>query len=509
MKTFRLFFKIWRQFFREGLIPRRLLHWFRIGKALWAGGPGYFFLLEMAAIRFPHREAVIDEFGVLSFRQLLEEAEGLAICLRERYEIGPGAKVGLIFSNHRGFILSLAAVTRLGADVMPLPPRLGKAQWESLLQGRRVDLLIHEAEVSHELDFFPSKMEWHPGTHSRGRLPRVTRPGQLVVLTSGTTGVSKGIRRNPKLEEVLPVTWGLWEGLPLALHRPMVLAIPLFHGYGLATLALSLFLGSPLRLARRFDIETLLSRPGPEAPVLVTVPTLLWRWLQKQSDVPALAGIITGSAPLTPSLCEKILEKVGPKLYNLYGSTEAGVVSLASPEMLQWSPGCVGRPLPGNEVRLRPAQAEVGEIEVRGPLVLQPGEDGWRRTGDLGRFDEKGSLLVCGRSDSMIVSGGENVYPHELAEVLERFPRLADSAGLVVDDAEFGQRLVAAVVPVSIQSFSLRELKEWLRDNLQRHKLPRDIYLLESLPRNALGKVERRKLEGLLEGAHRAGGSPF
>ena len=208
MKTFRLFFKIWRQFFREGLIPRRLLHWFRIGKALWAGGPGYFFLLEMAAIRFPHREAVIDEFGVLTFRQLLEEAEGLAICLRERYEIGPGAKVGLIFSNHRGFILSLAAVTRLGADVMPLPPRLGKAQWESLLQGRRVDLLIHEAEVSHELDFFPSKMEWHPGTHSRGRLPRVTRPGQLVVLTSGTTGVSKGIRRNPKLEEVLPVTWG-------------------------------------------------------------------------------------------------------------------------------------------------------------------------------------------------------------------------------------------------------------------------------------------------------------
>ena len=499
MKTLRLLFRIFSQFFREGLLPSHPLHWVKIARALWRSGPGYFFLLEVAAARFPHREAIRDEYGTLSFEQLREEARSLAVLLRERYQIGPGDKVGLILSNHRGFILSLAAVTRLGADVLPLHPRLGGPQWQSLLQGRRVDLVIHEDGVSQELDFLPRKMRWSPGTIFVGELSRTSRTGQLVVLTSGTTGVSKGIRRDPKISDVLPATWGLWQGLPLALHRPMVLAIPLFHGYGLATLALSLFLGAPLRLARRFEIESLLSHNEGEAPVLVTVPTLLWRWLESRPELPDLAGIITGSAPLTPSLCARILERVGPKLYNLYGSTEAGVVSLATPDELQWSPGCVGRPLPGNEVRLWPPYAEIGEIEVRGPLVLQPGEGGWRKTGDLGRFDEKGSLVVCGRSDSMIVSGGKNVYPHELGEVLETSPQLTDSAVLVVEDEEFGQRLAAAVVPTPSAAFSIEELKAWLKGRLERHKLPRDIFVVENIPRNALGKVDRMKLKSLIE----------
>ena len=440
------------------LLPFNPLTWLRILLAGRRCGGGFAFLAEVAALRFPSQLALWDEDGRLTFAQLLGEAEGLAGWLRSQ-GVEPGQQVGLMCRNHRSFVLGLLALSRLGADVTPLSCDLPAA----VLERYSLSRVLREEDCA---------------GRAFVKLPRV-RAGQLVVLTSGTTGIAKGVRRRPGVFQLLPIAAGLLGGLPLRRGRPLILAIPLYHGYGLACLALGLALGAPLVLRRRYDVGPLLK--GCQRGVLVTVPTLLARWLRSGPVVPPLDGVITGSAPLEAGLCRELLERLGPFLFNLYGSSEAGVVSLAGPEQLLQSPGCVGRPLPGNEVRLLE-----GRILVRGPLAPA----GWFETGDLGRWDEHGNLFVCGRADSMIVSGGENVYPSELEDALREHPLVEDVAVVAVEDADFGRRLAAAVVAAVGEA----ELLEWLRERLERHKLPRSIHRLEVIPRNALGKVDRREL---------------
>ena len=476
--------------FRSGILPLSLKHWFGMVRAFWTCGPSFAFLGRLADVRFPHREALVDDEGSLTFRQLRTEADGLARYLRTTEGVEAGQRVAIVFSNHRGFVLSLLALTRIGADVLPVNPKLPPGPMADILSSQRIDLVLHEAETAESIEPSQRSVVWQTGLNGPGPLPRVKRAGQLIVLTSGSTGVSKGIVRRPALGEILPVTAGLLRDLPIALHRRTILAIPFYHGYGIATLAMSLPLGCSLSTGRKYDISTLLDRRTTSEPaLLVTVPTLLWRWIQHSKDHPGLAAVITGSAPLSAHLCRRLTDRLGPILYNLYGATETGLVALATPPMLSTSPGCVGKPLPGNDVEI---EGTIGPIRVRGPLVLGAGSDGWLNTGDLGRFDGNGYLHVCGRADGMIVSGGENVYPHELEDVLAEHPHLKEFSVLPVDDEEFGQRLIAAVVGTG--ALSEAELKEWLAARLERFKLPRRIYFLDSLPRNELGKVRQKDL---------------
>ena len=494
MKSLRLLFWIVFTLFRSGILPLHLRGWFEIVRAFRLCGPSFAFLGRLAASRFPDFEALTDDEGSLTFRQLADRADGLARYLVSERSLEPGHRVAIVFSNHRGFVISLLALTRVGADVLPVNPRLPGPLLTELLNSQRIDLVLYEPEVKEQIGSERPAVPWEEGLDAPGSLPRVERAGQLIVLTSGSTGVSKGIVRRPTLTEVLPVTAGLLRDLPVALHQPAVLAIPFYHGYGIATLAMSLALGCSLSTGRRYDVNTLLKRQvRPEPALLVTVPTLLWRWIQNAEERPNLSAVITGSAPLSAHLCRRLTERLGPILYNLYGATETGLIALATPPMLAVAPGCVGLPLPGNEVRI---EGDLGPIRIRGPLVLGAGSDGWLNTGDLGRLDSNGYLHVCGRADGMIVSGGENVYPHELEDVLAEHPLLTEYAVLAVDDEEFGQRLVAAVA--SDVDLKEADLKEWLAGKLERFKLPRRIYFLPSLPRNELGKVKQKELLQLI-----------
>lgn len=490
VRSARLFLWIVFTLFRSGILHFNLRHWFGMLRAFWRCGPSFAFLGQLADVRFPGREALVDDEGSLTFGQLRVEADRLARYLRHEAGVEAGQRVAIVFANHRGFVLSLLALTRIGADVLPVNPKLPRGPMSDILNSQRIDLVLHEAEVTEHIDPSRAAVVWQEGLDGRGPLPRVKRAGQLIVLTSGSTGVSKGIVRRPTLGEILPVTAGLLRDLPIALHRRTILAIPFYHGYGIATLAMSLPLGCSLSTGRKYDVSALLARQTtPDPALLVTVPTLLWRWIQHSKDHPSLSAVITGSAPLSAHLCRSLTDRLGPILYNLYGATETGLIALATPAMLSTSPGCVGKPLPGNQVEI---EGQIGAIRVRGPLVLGAGTDGWLNTGDLGRFDGNGYLHVCGRADGMIVSGGENVYPHELEDLLAEHPHLKEFSVLPVEDEEFGQRLIAAVVSTG----ELREadLKDWLAARLERFKLPRRIYFLDSLPRNELGKVRQKDL---------------
>lgn len=512
MSSLKLFWRIVQALWRSGLLRASPWVFLRVLGAWWKCGTTFAFLASMAAIRFPYRIALHDEEGELTFRQLFLLAEALAASLRLHHQLVPASQVAILCRNHRGFVVSLLASARLGLDVLTVGSELPPPVLSKILARQKISLILHDPEFTTVL------AECAPGLPARAigtqglaassvSLPRVQRAGNLVVLTSGSTGLSKGIRRRPTFAQILPALAGLLDTLPFQMHRPFLLAIPLHHGYGIATLAMSLTLAAPLHMARRFEIAPLLAQlPRPEVALLVTVPTLLVRWLRQlaPADRPSLAGIITGSAPLDGALSTTIGERLGPVLFNLYGSTEAGLIALATPAALAEAPGTVGCPLPGNRVRLVDPSGkevrggEIGRIHVRGPLVLTPDQHGWCDTGDVGRLDPAGRLFVCGRADSMFVSGGENVYPHEVEELLAAHPAVAEVAIVVVPDAEFGQRMLAAVVPRPDSVLDEAGLRDWLRARAEPCKLPRSIRALSAIPRNALGKVDRVTLTRIL-----------
>jgi len=369
-------------------------------------------------------------------------------------------------------------------------------------------LLLHDAEFIGLLSDCPcpcpcqtldsASPREHPGLPG---LPRTKRSGRVLVLTSGSTGAAKSVARRPSLGSVLPVVAGLLRALPLRMHAPAIAAIPLYHGYGLAVVAMALTLGSPLYVGSRCDIAPLLARmPAGAVPaVVISIPTLLGRWLATSPEaIPPLAAVITGSAPLSPGLCQRLLERLGPCLFNLYGTTEAGLIALATPQDLSEAPGTVGRPLLGNTARILSA---TNEIQVQGPLVVAAPPGQWYGTGDAGRVDGQGRFFVCGRLDAMVICGGENVYPYETEAALLDHPDVADAAVVAVEDREFGQVLLGVVALAPGASVDEEALRAWLRQRLDRCKVPRQIRITPAIPRNALGKVDQVALRALVPGS--------
>jgi acyl-coenzyme A synthetase/AMP-(fatty) acid ligase len=331
-----------------------------------------------------------------------------------------------------------------------------------------------------------------------------------VILTSGTTGRPKGAARSTggSGQSLL----GLLDVMPLRHGQRCLVAAPLFHAWGWTHFSVGLALrqtcvlepsGDPRRLAERMvDAAT---------DVLVTVPILLRRLLDADVALPPLRLVALSGSPLPAGLAVTALERLGDVVYNLYGSTEAGWVTVAGPGDLRAAPGTAGRPVPG--VRLHVVGdngadvgiGQVGRVAIESDLTLDEYTDGSAsrqehgllQLGDLGRLDEAGRLHVVGRADDMVVSGGENVYPSEVEDLLAAHPGITEVAVVGVADEEFGQRLRAVVVPADGASLSAEDVREHVKANLARHKVPRDVVIVEALPRNAAGKVLRRELTDL------------
>ncbi|HVF19991.1 MAG TPA: AMP-binding protein, partial [Mycobacteriales bacterium] len=225
--------------------------------------------------------------------------------------------------------------------------------------------------------------------------------------------------------------------------------------------------------------------------------------------LPELRAVALSGSPLPAGLAVDALQRLGPVVYNLYGATEAGWITVAGPEDLAAAPGTAGRAVPGVALRIVDESGEdvapgaVGRIAVESDLVLGEYTDGSAPAsqsgllllGDLGRIDGSGLLHVIGRADDMVVSGGENVYPSEVEELLSSHPGIAEVAVVGVADEEFGQRLRAVVVPRAGSSLTADEIRDHVRATLARHKVPRDVVFVDALPRNPAGKVLRKELE--------------
>jgi fatty-acyl-CoA synthase len=294
-----------------------------------------------------------------------------------------------------------------------------------------------------------------------------------------------------------------------------MIAAPLFHSWGFAHFSLGLGLSSTLVLRRKFDEEgTLSSLAQHRATALVVVPVMMQRILElpeeavQRYDISSLRVIAASGSQLSADLSKRVMETFGDVLYNLYGSTEVAWASIATPEDMRAAPGCVGRPPRGTVIRLydeqgkEVPQGETGRIFVANEMLFEGYTgggtkdviDGLMATGDVGHFDEEGRLFVDGRDDEMIVSGGENVFPQEIEELLAKHEAVADVAVFGVDDEKFGQRLKAVVVKKGNAQLSEDDVKSYVKEHAARYKVPRDVEFMDELPRNPTGKVLKREL---------------
>jgi fatty-acyl-CoA synthase len=484
-----------------------------------------------AAIRYPDRTALIDERGTLTFAEIDARTNALANALGQA-GIGEGDGVAIMCRNHRGFIDATVAVAKLGADALLLNTEFGAPAIANVLEREGTVALIYDEEfaplvaqgakgVATRLVAFhqpgtvpadPPLEELIRQADSRRREPPLER-GRVVILTSGTTGTPKGALRKPP-ESVEPAA-AVFSSIPLHALETTVIAAPLFHSWGFGHLMLSLPLSSTIVVRRRFDPEqTLRAVAEHRASALVVVPVMLQRMLElpaetlAQYDLSSLRVIASSGSALPGELANRVMDAFGDVLYNLYGTTEVAWATIASPSDLRAAPGTAGRPPRGTVVKLldeqgrEVKQGETGRIFIANSFVFEGYTDGGGKevvsglthTGDVGHFDREGRLFVDGRDDEMIVSGGENVYPREVEDLLAGHEAIEDVAVIGVNDQQFGQRLRAFVVARNGAKLTETQIKEFVRQKLARFKVPRDVVFLAELPRNASGKILKREL---------------
>ncbi|HEY3759951.1 MAG TPA: acyl-CoA synthetase [Solirubrobacteraceae bacterium] len=337
--------------------------------------------------------------------------------------------------------------------------------------------------------------------------------GRVVILTSGTTGTPKGAKRKQP-DSVEPLA-AMFSKIPLRAHETTVIAAPMFHSWGYGHFTLAMPLASTLVLPRRFDPEgTLRAIAHHRASALAVVPVMLQRIMElppetiARYDVSCLRIIAASGSALPGELATRVMDTFGDVLYNLYGSTEVAWATIATPQDLRAAPGTAGRPPLGTVVKLLDAEGqevaagERGRIFAANEMVFDGytgggGKEivrGLMSTGDMGHFDAAGRLFVDGRDDEMIVSGGENVFPREVEDLLADHPQIEEAAVIGVPDDEFGQRLKAFVVTREDADLDEDTIKEYVKQNLARYKVPREVVFVAELPRNATGKVLKREL---------------
>jgi fatty-acyl-CoA synthase len=481
------------------------------------------------AISVPDRVAIIDEAGSLTWERTHRRSNALARALRdEGVEMGDG--VAILCRNHRYFIEATMACAKLGAVALYLNTAFAGPQLADVLEREKPAALIYDQEFTDLLSGAAGSVRRFVGweekegtdettleqliSRSHGEdLEPPSEHGRYIILTSGTTGTPKGAQRSEP--EGLGSLAALFSKIPRRYGETAMIAAPLFHSWGFLHFMLSLPTAATMVLRPKFDPEdTLRATAEHRARVLAVVPVMMQRILalpdevKRRYDLSALEVTAASGSALPGDLATRWMDEFGDNLYNLYGSTEVAWATIATPEDMRAAPGTAGRPPRGTVIRIVDEDGndvppgETGRIFIGNQLAFEGYTGGGDKehlgdllsSGDVGHFDEEGRLFIDGRDDEMIVSGGENVFPREVEDLLADHDAVADAAAIGVDDEQFGQRLRAFVVKADGADTSEDELKDHVKANLARYKVPREIVFVDELPRNATGKVLKREL---------------
>ncbi len=504
-------------------------------------------VFKVHAANSPQKPALLWRDRSLTFAQLDERMNRAAAALQRR-GFKRNTSVVLMMRNRPEFLEVQSGAARIGAAGVSI-------SWRSTAQ-ELVYLANHcgAKAIVFEADLWPvveQAKKGIPGVADRdfvavgGEAPGCDRyeedflvpptvapnvekgveeDAAVVIYTSGTTGKPKGaVRKFPK--DAIFAAMRFVAETPMRVDDVHLVTCPLYHSTDFGFLAMSGILGATAVLMDEFKPEAFLQhveRYG--VTTTAVVPTMLHRVLAlgpdvlRRYDTRSLRAIFSGGAPLSGPLAIQTMDQFGDVLFNFYGATETGLVTLAKPEDLRAAPGTIGKAVPGNEIRLlgddggEVSTGQVGELFARNKMLVAgyhndpestraSMREGFFSVGDLARRDRDGRYFIEGRKRDMIISGGVNVYPAEVEAALEAHPAVSEAAVVGIDDPEWGERVRAFVVRRPGFDVDEGTLKAWCRDRLAGPKVPRDYVFLDGLPRNPTGKVLKRELRAVSFGS--------
>ena len=520
---------------RAGMIaPMRPDRYLKMAAAMRREGMGITVGFASAAQRCPDRPGLVDELGTLTWRQLDERIAALAAALQALPgQAGTPRVTGIMCRNHRGFVEALVAANRIGSDVLLLNTSFAGPALADVVNREGVDTVIYDEEFTATVDrALADKPEatrivaWTDGQqeltvekliteHAGLGAQRTGHKSKMILLTSGTTGMPKGAKQSGggagigTLKAILDRT-------PWRAEEPIVIVAPMFHAWGFSQLVFAASMACTIITRRKFDPEATLDLVDRHrATGLALVPVMFDRIMDLPAEVRnrysgrSLRFAAASGSRMRPDVVIAFMDQFGDVIYNNYNATEAGMIATATPQDLRAAPDTAGRPAGGTEIRILDQEfnevptGEVGGIYVRNDTQFDGYTSGKAKdfhagfmcSGDVGYLDRDGRLFVVGRDDEMIVSGGENVYPIEVEKTLAAHPEVAEAAVIGVDDEQYGQRLAAFVVLESGASATPETLKQHVRQNLANYKVPREIAVLDELPRGSTGKIVRAELQ--------------
>jgi len=486
--------------------------------------------IRIAALKHRDKVYLDDEKGSLTYLEVHRRSNALARAFAG-LGIGPGDGIALMCRNHRGFVEANLAGWKLGANVILLNTMFSGPQLADVTarEGAKLVVLDQEFEgLLSEVDERVEKLcgfESEPGTsnlpslddliaaNDDSDLPWPAAKGRNIILTSGTTGTPKGAQR--PAPSGLSVLVGMLDRIPHFENEKIVMAAPMFHSWGYLNSVIGTAVGARMILQHRFDpAGTMELVDRFDADVLVAVPVMLQRILELDPSVSDgfrarnLKIVTLSGSALPGGLATAWMDRYGDNVYNFYGSTEVAMGSIATPEDLRADPATAGRPPYGTAVRIvdeagrEVPRGETGRIFIKNEMTFEgytggggkEDLDGYLASGDIGHFDEEGRLFIDGRDDEMIISGGENVYPAEVEDLISGHAEVVEAAVVGVEDEKFGQALRAFVVLREEGVLGETEIRAYVKANLASYKAPRDVIFLPELPRNATGKVLKKDL---------------
>jgi acyl-CoA synthetase (AMP-forming)/AMP-acid ligase II/uncharacterized protein YndB with AHSA1/START domain len=508
---------------RPDKLVRALTQFVRLGPTPAAG-------YTTNSILRPNDTAIVDELGTLTFGEVHIRTSALANAWLDA-GLGEGDGVAIMCRNHRGFIEATVAASKIGANALYLNTAFAGPQLTEVVKREKPAAIVYDQEFTELLedagkrrkrfvawveDDSPPDPTLDELIESGDTEPPVPpgEPGRVVILTSGTTGTPKGATR--KQPDGLSPAISLLSRIPLKAGERTMIAAPLFHSWGFAHFTLGLALHSTYVLQRKFDPEGTLSAIAqhqctscPMVPVMLQRVLDLPEEVRSKYDTSSLRTVPVSGSALPGDLALKFMDEFGDVIYNLYGSTEVAWATIATPADLRAAPGTAGKPPLGTTLRIYDENgrelptAQTGRIFVANEMLFEGYTgggskdmiDGLMSTGDVGHLDDQGRLFVEGRDDDMIVSGGENVFPQEVEDLIARQDGVDEVAVIGVDDEKFGQRLKAYVVKKKGAKVTEESIQSAVKSNLARYKVPREVEFIKELPRNATGKVLKRELK--------------
>ena len=456
----------------------------------------------------PSRVALSTLDGGSVSGEELESRTARAAARFQAYGLAPGDRVLLCGATSVQYVVAYVGALRAGLTVVPANPGFTAPEVARLAAVSSPQLaVLDDLSLAPALPTTAPDLSGLPAPLAEPDLDSASAEDTaLIIYTSGTTGHPKGVPlSHGNLLASAHAVRLAWRWTP---DDTLALCLPLFHVHGLGVgLHGTLVTGARACLIPRFDPAAVSAAIDAGSTLLFGVPTMYHRLASSPylGDLGRLRLAVSGSAPLPADLHQTVHEASGQVVLERYGMTET-VMLVSNPYEGERRAGTVGFPLPGVSLRLAEREGDTAEIQVRGPNVIRgylsdPAadaaaftEDGWFRTGDLGTVDGDGYLRISGRAKELIITGGYNVYPREVEELLRAHPEVADAAVVGEPDEKWGEVVVAWVVPASPDRDIVSELDSWARQNLVDYKRPRRWRLVQAIPRNALGKILRHEL---------------